>query len=57
MFAEHQELRAKRIEARIIDRKKRQVIALEMSCPWIESRTKKEKEKTLKYSPRRWELK
>ena len=49
MFAEHQQLRENRREERIIDRKKRQVIALEMSCPWIESRSKKEEEKTLKY--------
>ena len=57
VFAENQELGANRIDVRTIDRKKRQVIALEMSCSWIESRSKKEEEKTLKYSPLRWELK
>ena len=57
VFAENQELGANRIDVRTIDRKKRQVIALEMSCSWIESRSKKEEEKTLKYSPLRWEVK
>ena len=28
-----------------------------MSCPWIESRAKKDGEKTLKYGPMMWELK
>ena len=28
-----------------------------MSCPWIESRAKKDGEKTLKYGPVMWELK
>ena len=28
-----------------------------MSCPWIESRAKKDEEKTLKYAPMTWELK
>ena len=28
-----------------------------MSCPWTESRAKKDEEKTLKYEPMMWELK
>ena len=28
-----------------------------MSCPWIESRAKKDEENTLKYGPMMWELK
>ena len=28
-----------------------------MSCPWIESRAKKDEEKILKYGPMMWELK
>ena len=28
-----------------------------MSCPWTESRAKKDVEKTLKYGPMMWELK
>ena len=33
------------------------VTTIEMSCPWIENRSKKDEEKTLKYGPLRWELK
>ena len=32
-------------------------LAVEMSCPWTESREKKQEEKTIKYGPLRWELK
>ena len=28
-----------------------------MSCPWIESKAKRDEEKTLKYGPVMWELK
>ena len=28
-----------------------------MSCPWVNNREKKSKEKTVKYVPLRWELK
>ena len=57
VFTEHQDWRANRIDAKIIDRKKRQVVVLEISCPWIESKSEQEEEKTLKYSPLRWEHK
>ena len=33
------------------------VIIIIMSCPWITNRRTKEKEKTRKYAPLRWELK
>ena len=32
-------------------------LAVEMSCPWTESREKKQEEKTIKYGPLRLELK
>ena len=35
----------------------KEVCTLEMSCPWIKSRAKKDEEKTLKYGPTMWELK
>ena len=35
----------------------KKVCTIEMSCPWIESRAKKDEEKTLKYGPMMWELK
>ena len=35
----------------------KEVCTLEMSCPWIKSRAKKDEERTLKYGPTMWELK
>ena len=57
VFAEHQEVRANRVDARIVNHKTKEVIALEMSCPWVAKRGKKNIEKTMKYGPLRWELK
>lgn len=45
------------MDARIINNRDEQVIALEMSCPWVSNRDKKTSEKTMKYAPLRWELK
>ena len=50
-------LRANRLDARIVNNRDKQVIALEMSCPWVSNRDKKTSEKTMKYAPLRWELK
>ena len=36
---------------------RKEVCTLEMSCPWIEIRAKKDEETTLKYWPTMWELK
>ena len=57
VYGEYQELRANRIDARIVNNRDKQVIALEMSCPWVSNRDKKTSEKTMKYAPLRWELK
>lgn len=59
LFAEHQEVRANRLDARIVNHKTKEVIALEMSyaCPWVRNRDKKNIENTMKYGPLRWELK
>ena len=54
---EHQELRANRVDARIVSNRDKQVIALEMSCPWVSNRDKRTSEKTMKYAHFRWELK
>ena len=35
VFAEHQEVKFNRIDARIINSKSKQVITLEMSVPWV----------------------
>ena len=51
------EVRANRVDARIINHKAKKVTTLLTSCPWIENRTRKDAEKTLKYGPMRWELK
>ena len=52
-FAELQEVRANRVDARIINHESKRVITLEMSCP----EKKKKEGKTTKYGPLRWELK
>ena len=50
-------MHANRVDARIVDKENQTVTLLEMSCPWVENREQKEKEKTLKYAPLRLELK
>ena len=57
VYAEHNEVRANRVDARIVNHRERTVSTIEMSCPWVENRGKKDEEKTLKYGPLRWELK
>ena len=42
---------------RIVDKEKKEVLLMEMTCLWIENRGKKETEKTTKYAPLRWEMK
>ena len=56
LFGEHQEVGANRVGARIINDESKRVITLEMSCPWVTNRERKEEEKTTKYGPHRWEL-
>ena len=43
VFAEYNEVRAKRVDARIVDHQAKTVTTLEMSCPWIQNREKKDK--------------
>ncbi|CAH3123920.1 unnamed protein product [Porites lobata] len=57
IYADHNEVRANRIDARLVSHERKEVCTTEMSCPWIESRAKKDEEKTLKYGPMMWELK
>ena len=45
-----------RVDARFIDFKKKEVVAVEMSCPWMDNRLKKTEEKTARYGPLRWEM-
>ena len=49
-------MRANRVDARIIDHKEKKVLLVEMSCPWIDNREKKEAEKMEKKGPLRFEL-
>ncbi|CAH3165042.1 unnamed protein product [Porites evermanni] len=51
IYAEHNEVRANRIDARLVSHERKEVCTIEMSSPWIESRAKKDEEKTLKYGP------
>ena len=44
------------VDARFIDFKKKEVVAVEMPCPWMDNRLKKTEEKTAKYGPLRWEM-
>ena len=57
VFAEHNEFRANRADAKIVDHQAKKVTTLEMSCPWIQNLEKKDEEKALKYGPLPWELK
>ena len=57
VYAENAEVRANRIDARIINHEEKKITLLEMSCPWVENRCQKEAEKTRKYGPLRYELK
>ena len=54
---EHLEVRANRVDARFVDRENKEVVLIEVTCPWMDNRKQKEEEKTLKYAPLRLELK
>ena len=47
IYAEHSEVRAHTIDAPPVSHERKEVYTIEMSCPWIESRAKKDEEKTL----------
>ena len=56
-YADNTEVRANRIiDARIIDKEQKRVLAIEMSCPWLDNREGKEMKKTQRYGPLMWEL-
>ena len=57
VYGEYKDLRANRIDARIVNHQEKKIIAMEMSCPWVSHCHKKTTEKTMKYAPLRWELK
>lgn len=51
VYSDQTEVRATRLDARIVDRDRRRITLLEMGCCWIENHQQKEEEKTLKYAP------
>ena len=57
VYGEFQGMRVNRVDARIVNNQHKQVIALETSSPWVSNRDKKTSEKTMKYTPLRWEMK
>ena len=56
LFADTTQVKANRIDAKVIDKTSKQVKVIEMSCPWLENRESKDFEKTTKYSQLRLEL-
>ena len=56
VYAEHTVVYGNRVDACIVYHKEKRVLLLEMSCPWVDNRVKKEAEKSEKYGPLRWEL-
>ena len=57
MYADHQEVRANRVDTKVMNHESKKVMTIEMSCPWISNREKKSEEKTMKYGPLRLEPK
>ena len=57
VYAESVMVKANRIDARIVEKERKQVAVIEMSCPWMDNRAIKDAEKTAKYGPLKWELK
>ena len=57
VYADHQEVPANRVDARVVNHVSKKVMTIEMSCPWTSNREKESEEKTMKYGPLRWELK
>ena len=51
VYADGIEVRANRINARIVDKEQKRVLAIEMSCPWLDNCKVKEMKKTQKYGP------
>ena len=50
-------VKANRIDARVVEKDRKRVAVIEMSCPWMDNRAIKDAGKRAKYGPLRWELK
>ena len=46
VLAEHLQVRANRVDARFVDRENKEMILIEMSCPWMDNSKQEEEEKT-----------
>ena len=57
MYAESTVVKSNRVDVRLVDKEKKEVFFMEMTCPWIGNTGKKETEKTSKYASLRWEMK
>ena len=57
MYAESTVVKSNRVDVRLVDKDKKEVLLMEMTCPWIGNRGKKETEETTKYAPLRWKMK
>ena len=57
VFADHEEVRCNRVDARMVNHKIKWVITFEMSSPWVNNREKKSEEKTVKCATLRWQWK
>ena len=53
LFADQTTVSANRIDVIAVDQVKKEVLLIEMTCPWVENRKKKSAEKTSKYGPLR----
>lgn len=51
VYVDQTEVESNRVDTRIVDRERRRITLLEMSCPWVDNHQQKEEEKTLKYAP------
>lgn len=42
--------KSNRVDARFIERENKEMMLIDMSCPWMDNRKQEEEEKTLKYA-------
>ena len=57
VYAESVMVKANRIDARIVEKERKRVAVIEISCSWMDNRAINDAEKSAKYGPLRWELK
>ena len=54
VYAESTVVKSNRVDVRLVDKEKKEVLLMEMTCLLIGNRGKKETEKTTKYAPLIW---